>query len=242
MAAAVTDAHQARRHEEAWRLCAALHTQVETATDPQGWITVLEVGVNATRHCGQLPLALVSSMLGRCLMRAGDLARADDVLAGAEHRWQSLSQPRGQACTTQALGDVALLGGDAGLAEARFWRALALYAELGDERGIWRIRYLLGQTYLVQHRYGRAAQYLDDARSWYADHGDQARALAAARALERAHRCQGRRDRELRARSGAQSGLTEAVATFQNERCAAVTQSSSDVMARAPQVGREMTD
>lgn len=75
-------------------------------------------------------------MLGRCLRGAGDLPRANNVLAGAEHRWQTLHQPRGQADTAQALGDVALLDGDAGLAEARFRHALALYAELGDERGI----------------------------------------------------------------------------------------------------------
>jgi tetratricopeptide (TPR) repeat protein len=96
---------------------------------------------------------------------------------------------------------VALLDGDAGLAEVRYRRALELYARLGDERRIWRIRYLLGQTYFAQGRYGRAAQYLDDARSWYTDHGDQSRALAAVVALEQAHRSQGRPDRTLRTRA-----------------------------------------
>ncbi|MCK9870307.1 tetratricopeptide repeat protein [Nocardiopsis dassonvillei] len=189
VAEAVCMARQEGLYEQAWRLCASLSLPIETTEDPTRWIPFLQTGVEAAHHRGPLPCAVVLSLLGRCLLRAGELGRAETALCGADHYWRRADQPRGRADILCSLGNAALLDRDGGLAEARYRRAWALYVGLGDERGMWTIRYLLGEAYLAQGRYDRAVEYLRTAWDWFADHGDHDRAVRISQSLERALCC-----------------------------------------------------
>ena len=136
-------------------------------------------------------VARTSVRLGRCLVNAGEIHRAEQLLAGALQLARQSHERISEAGAVVGLAIVAHLTGKPAAAVDRYQEAIAIYLELGDLMGAASAHRHLGMHHLRMGAVDEADAALQRARALRAEYGARSESAVILRGLAEASLARG---------------------------------------------------
>jgi len=167
-----------------------------TTEDLRGKLTAAgEAYRRALQRYGEISnaqgVARTSVRLGRCLVNAGEIHRAEQLLAGALQLARQSHERISEAGAVVGLAIIAHLSGKSAAAVDRYQEAIAIYLELGDLMGAASAHRHLGMHHLRMGAIDEAEVAFQRARTLRAEYGARSESAVLLRGLAEASLARG---------------------------------------------------